>query len=60
MLAGPKKWAQTRQQVRRERRAEGLCADCGRLSGESYHCRRCALRVAAQAQRERDRRKQAA
>jgi len=52
-------WVRNCRDRRRQRRAEGLCADCGRLSGDAYHCRACKLRTAAQAQRERDRKRAA-
>ena len=49
------KWVKAKRALRRERRAEGLCADCGRLSGDAYHCRACKLRAAANATRYRAR-----
>jgi len=50
------RWTQNKRTLRRARRAEGLCADCGRLSGEAYHCWDCKLRAAAQARQDRERR----
>lgn len=49
-------WVKSKRMLRRERRAEGLCADCGRLSGSAYHCRSCKLRAARQATLDRARR----